>query len=138
MPFDHEKLDVYKAAAAFVVLTEQIVDQFPPGRAYLTDQLRRASSSIAFNIAEGAGEFTRQDKARFYRMARRSGTECAAILDVSKRLGLIEPKLFEQAYGLLFRIVSMLTRMVRSLGEKPGTGTGTGAPAARAGTELAR
>lgn len=135
MPFDHEKLDVYKAAADFVVLTEQVVDQFPTGRAYLTDQLRRASSSIAFNIAEGAGEFTRQDKARFYRMARRSGTECAAILDVSKRLGLVEPKPFELAYSLLFRIVSMLTRMVRSLAQKPGTGTGTGAPAARAGTE---
>jgi four helix bundle protein len=42
------------------------------------------------NIAEGAGEFSPSEKARFYRMARRSATECAAILHVCRRLALVE------------------------------------------------
>jgi 23S rRNA-intervening sequence protein len=53
-------------------------------RAYLTAQLQRAGTSIALNSAEGAGEFSPHEKSRFYRMAKRSGTETAAILDVAK------------------------------------------------------
>jgi four helix bundle protein len=46
------------------------------------NQLRRATTSICLNIAEGAGEFSAKEKAPFYRIAKRAATECAAILDV--------------------------------------------------------
>ncbi len=80
--FDHEKLDVYQAAIEFVIVIESLVNQFPKGRAYLIDQLQRAGSSVLLNRAEGAGEFSANEKIRFYRMARRSATESAAILDI--------------------------------------------------------
>ena len=86
MQFDHEKLDVYVATMDFVALAQRIIAALPVGHASLADQLRRAATSIALNIAEGAGEFSKPDKARFYRFARRSGTECAAALDVAVRL----------------------------------------------------
>ena len=70
----------------FVALAHRILAALPVGHAGLGDQLRRAATSIALNIAEGAGEFSKPDKARFYRFARRSGTECAAALDVAVRL----------------------------------------------------
>jgi len=54
--FDHEKLDVYQAAIGFVVLVDEIIPTLPRGQAYLVDQIQRAASSIALNIAEGAGE----------------------------------------------------------------------------------
>ncbi len=111
--FDHEKLHVYQAAIEFVVLTESIVMQFPKGRGYLVDQLQRACSSVALNIAEGAGEFSTNEKIRFYRMARRSATECASILDICTHLNLINEKMGLKSRDLLFRIVSMLTKMVR-------------------------
>ena len=56
--FDHEKLDVYKVAIEWVILSEKIAQQLPRGRAYLVDQLQRAGTSIPFNIAEGAGEYS--------------------------------------------------------------------------------
>lgn len=71
-------------------------------------------------------------------MARRSATECAAILDVSQRLRLVTDSAFTAARELLIRIVSMLVRTVRSLDgqaqavtaipepTKAGTGTLTG------------
>lgn len=37
---------------------------------------------MPLNITEGAGEYSKSEKERFYRMARRSATECTAIFDV--------------------------------------------------------
>ena len=111
--FDHEKLDVYQAAIEFVVIIETIVKQFPKGRAYLIDQLQRAGSSVTLNIAEGAGEFSVNEKIRFYRMARRFATECAGILDICMRLNLVDANTNLKSRGWLLRIVSMLTKMAR-------------------------
>src|SRR5215210_5652179 len=86
--FEHERLDVYKASIELLVLADAIAATLPRGRGYLADQLRRAASSISFNIAEGAGEFAADEKARFYRIARRSATESAAILDACRALSL--------------------------------------------------
>ena len=123
--FDREKLDVYKAAIELVVLIDEIVNQLPRGRAYLVDQLQRAGTSVPLNIAEGAGEYSSNEKCRFYRMAKRSATECAAIIDVCQRLKLMECVQLTKARDLLFRIVSMLTKMA-CITKKPGTGTHAG------------
>ena len=104
----------------------RILEQMPPGRGYLKDQLGRAALSIVNNTAEGAGEFKPSDKARFYRMACRSATECAAILDVCRQLEIADRTLREQGRELLLRIVSMLTRLAKThQRKKSGTGTGT-------------
>ena len=86
--FDHERLDVYQVALDFVVLADEVAERLPRGRSALADQLQRAATSVPLNIAEGAGEYSRKEKARFYRIALRSATESAAILDVSRRLQL--------------------------------------------------
>ena len=111
--FDHEKLDVYRASIAFVLVVDEIVKILPRGRAYLNDQLQRAGSSITLNIAEGAGEYSRNEKIRFYRMAKRSATECASILDICRHLQLVNPQLYSQGRELLLRIVAMLTKLVQ-------------------------
>ena len=98
--FDHEKLDVYEVAIDFVVLANDIAERLPRGRAYVADQLQRAATSIALNVAEGTGEFSSKEKARFYRMAKRSATECAAILDVCSRLALTEKSSLAQSTPL--------------------------------------
>jgi len=112
--FDHEKLDVYKVSIDFVVMMDQIIEQFPRGRAYLADQLQRAATSVPLNIAEGAGEYSGAEKNRFYRIAKRSATECAGILDICMRLRLIEKDQYVQGRELLTRIVSMLTKLAQN------------------------
>lgn len=113
--FDHERLDVYGVAAEFVVLADAVVADLPRGRAYLADQLQRAATSIVLNIAEGAGEKSPPDKARFYRFACRSATECAAILDLCQRLGLSDSARVAEGRSLLVRSVQMLVRLSQSL-----------------------
>ena len=121
--FEHERLDVYQAAIQFLVLGDTIAGALPRGRSYLADQLRRAASSVSFNIAEGAGEFAAADKARFYRMARRSATESAAILDACRILALTDESTTQTGRVLLLRVVAMLTAMVLKLS---GSGSGSG------------
>src|ERR1700733_11174547 len=109
--FSHEKLDVYRVSIQWIVLINKIIEKLPRGTFYLVDQLQRAGTSIPLNIAEGAGEYSHNEKLRFYRMARRSATECAAILDIIQNLSLTEESqyLFE-GRELLMRIVAMLTK----------------------------
>ena len=124
--FTHEKLDVYRRAIDFVAVAENIAGSLERGRGYLADQLRRASTSIVLNVAEGAGEFNRREKSRFYRIAKRSATECAAILDVCVRFELSSTEKIQEGRTFLHRVVAMLTRLVQS-----GTDAGTDADAGR-------
>jgi four helix bundle protein len=111
--FDHEKLDVYQVSIDFVILIDAIVDHLPRGRAYLVDQLLRAGTSVTLNIAEGAGEYSVSEKSRFYRMAKRSATECAGVLDICRRLQLIKEDLYLKGRELLLRIVAMLIKLTK-------------------------
>jgi four helix bundle protein len=113
MRFDHERLDVYRASLGIVVTSNRLVAALPPGYGYLTDQLRRAALSVTLNIAEGAGEYAPAEKARFYRMAKRSATECAAVLDVAKELAIADEAAAEDGLDRLFKIVAMLVKLCK-------------------------
>lgn len=134
--FDHERRDVYRAAIEFLGFADDIVERLPRGRTHLGDQLQRAATSIPLNIAEGAGEFSVNDKRRFYRMALRSLTECAAILVVCRTLRPAEEATLASGRDLLVRIVSMLTRMAKP--SESGTGTGTGCVMKTVGVQQVR
>jgi four helix bundle protein len=60
-----------------------------PGPANLRDQLQRAASSIALNLAEGSGKTSRKDQLRFYEIALGSLRECEAAIDL---LGATDPQ----------------------------------------------
>ncbi len=119
--FEHQRFKVYESAAVFVSLAHELIGALPPGNATLSDQLRRASISVCLNIAEGAGEFRSSEKARFYRIARRSATECAAILArISHRRSTTSPQSSALA---VFRSVGLLDVLYKydcgGLGRKP-------------------
>ncbi len=116
--FDFERLDVFRVALDAVAILDQWAEALPDGRAYIRDQLRRAANSIALNIAEGAGEFAPAEKARFYRMARRSATECAGQVMVCRRLGLTEAPSVDGALDVLQRVIGMLVTLVRRCGAR--------------------
>ena len=79
---------MYQAGIEFVAKADDIVEQLPRGRAYLADQLQRAATSVPLNVAEGAGEFSRKDKARFYRMASAAGRRSALHYWMSRKVRL--------------------------------------------------
>ena len=117
MQLDHERLDVYDLALDFLVVANGIIEELPRGRSHLADQFTRASLSIVLNVAEGAGKRSKLDKRRYYVTARGSATESAALLDVCKRLELLNESGHGMAKGMLVRIVSMLIKLAQSCEE---------------------
>lgn len=108
---------VYQKAIAATVEAETVARRIGPGRRDLADQLRRASTSIPLNIAEGAGEFSPREKVRFYRMARRSACECFAILDVIDRVVPAAGNA-EETRVQLDEVLALLHRLMASI-ERP-------------------
>ena len=111
MTLDHTKLEVYHRALDLLDHVDEVYEAMPPGRGHFRDQLDRAATSIVLNIAEGAGEFSKDEKHRFYRIARRSATETAAILDVLQRRRAVDTAIIQPTRDLLIRVVSMLVRL---------------------------
>lgn len=111
---EHEKLEVYGRAVATVRQLEGVARAIPDVRGDLRDQLRRASTSIVLNLAEGANEFSAADKARFYRMARRSAGECLAILDIIDCV-LLEPIATSEVRAALLGVMETLNKLVLAL-----------------------
>jgi four helix bundle protein len=111
--FDHEKLEVYQEALAFVAWVEPLLQELPKSVS-VRDQLDRASTSIVLNLAEGNGKFTSPDRCRFFDIARGSALECAAALDVLACQGRCESSVVEPGKERLRRIVSMLVGLIKA------------------------
>jgi four helix bundle protein len=79
----------------------------------LLDQLRRAASSILFNIAEAADRTGSADAARVYAIARGSAMECAAVLDALSVLKVVDGRTQQRGCELLEAVVAMLTKLCR-------------------------
>ena len=113
LTLDHEKLEVYRESLAFVAWLEPLIKKLPT-RVAARDQLDRASTSIALNLAEGNGKYTPADRCRFFDISRGSALECAAALDVLASQGRFEPAVVDPGKERLRRIVSMLVGLIKA------------------------
>jgi four helix bundle protein len=113
MAFAFEKLVVYQKAVAFADNICQQTSEFPRGFSFLADQLNRASLSIAANIAEGNGRFTKADRRNFFGIARGSAQECVPLLELGKRRGLIRTEDHEGLKADLEEISRMLSGLIK-------------------------
>ena len=75
MPFHHEKLTVYKRALEFATWSQELIESVTK-KTSTRDHLERVGDSIALNIAEGNGKFSRKDRARFFQIAHSSALGC--------------------------------------------------------------
>jgi len=90
MPFAFENLHVYQKAVTFADAVCTITRELPRGYFFLADQLNRASLSIAANIAEGNGRFTKGERRNFFGIARGSLHECVPLLELAARQGVLK------------------------------------------------
>ena len=81
----------------------------------MTSQLRRGSSSIPANIAEGCGRSTDRDFARFLDIAAGSALEIEYYLLLSHDLGLLEQPAHEVLHGRTTEVKRMLTGLIQRL-----------------------
>jgi four helix bundle protein len=85
-PLPHRRLVAYEVAVEFLraILACSISD------ARLREQATKSAKSVCLNIAEGAGRFSRADKARCYAIARGEAIEAAAAVEIGRADGLVE------------------------------------------------
>ena len=76
------RLPIHKDVVAFLLAVDDVVANLPRDRWYLRDQIRRAALSVLLNLREGASETLPREKARLYRLAKRSAAEAAAGLEI--------------------------------------------------------
>jgi four helix bundle protein len=87
----------------------EVVPVLPPEEKYaMGTQLRRASQSIAANVAEGYGRFYYQEGVRFCYTARGSLDEVFTYLTLANELGYIKP----ESYASLVQDVDALRRLI--------------------------
>ena len=87
---DYRDLLVWQRAVDFVAEIYRISAQFPRTEQFgLTAQLRRASVSVAVNIAEGSGRATSRDLLNFLSNARGSLKESESLVFVAQRLDFV-------------------------------------------------
>jgi len=79
----------------------------------LRDQALRAAKSVCLNIAEAAGRTTRPEKARVFTIARGETCEAAAAVEIASIAGDCIPDAAARANELAFRLVGLLTGLIR-------------------------
>ena len=115
MPFHHEKLIVYQRALQFGTWSQDLIESLDK-KTSTRDHLERSGDSIALNIAERNGKFSRQDRARFFQIAHGSALESAACLDLVVARRCCPADAIVKGKAILEEIVKMLFAMLDQLG----------------------
>jgi len=88
---------------------------FPKSELFgLSSQIKRASTSIVANIAEGFGRYTFADKAHKYVIARGECTEVEAFLHIAVRVKILTEAKAHKAMALSNRTGKLLSGLIQS------------------------
>jgi four helix bundle protein len=113
--YSFEKLEVWKESIKLIKSIYDLTKDFPESEKFgLVNQLRRASVSIASNLAEGTSRSTNKDKAHFTTMAFSSLMEVLNQLIISKELNYISKKNIEELREHISKISNMLNALRKS------------------------
>jgi len=113
-----EKLEVYQRSVDFADKIAALTETFPRGYGFLVDQLNRAAVSIATNLAEGNGRFTRPDRRNFFTIARGSAQECIPLLEIARRRGLVKEMESLASKERLEVIAKMISGLINGLDKR--------------------
>ena len=113
---DFGELKVWQKAHQLTLAVYETTRSFPREELYgLTSQLRRASSSIATNLAEGCGRSSDSDMARFCSMAMGSASELEYLLMLARDLALLQDNQAEPLALATTEVKRMLASLIQKL-----------------------
>jgi four helix bundle protein len=113
---DFKQLQVWEKSKQFAVNIYKATASFPISEQYgIISQLRRASSSISANIAEGCGRKTNKDFASFLHNALGSNKECENFLLLSKDLGYLKEQDFQELTQRTQEVGKMLVSLIKKI-----------------------
>jgi len=108
---NHQRLKCYQIAMSMTKAIPGLIERWPKGYYYLSDQLKRAMSSVVLNIAEGNSRTSYKERSRFFTISRSSASEVSSILEIAYGYHLINESQsvylqdqLLQVYKILFKL----------------------------------
>jgi four helix bundle protein len=109
-PGAKQREGVYESALELTALVDQLVEA-TVARFHLKETLDRSSTVIALRIAQAAGETSKGERRRQYRLARRAATDCGAVLDILARRPGADPAVLGPARQLVLVLATQLAHL---------------------------
>ena len=115
----YKDLDVWRLAMELTVEVYRATASLPREELYgLTGQMRRASTSIAANIAEGYGRESTPSFIQFLRIAQGSSKELETHIMIAQRVELLPEATADALIGKGDTVGKLLRGLIRSLEAK--------------------
>ena len=113
---NYKDLRVWDEAHSLTLAVYKVTSAFPKDERFgLTSQIRRASVSIAANLAEGCGRRSDGEMGRFVQIAMGSGAELSYHLLLSRDLDFIAKEEWSVLNTDLERVMKMLSALSAKL-----------------------
>ncbi len=113
---DYQKFEFWKRSHELTLRIYKTTKSFPKDELYgLVSQMRRSSSSVATNIAEGCGRFSNAELNRFLVIASGSLSELHYQIILCKDLSYISESLFKELIDECIQIRKMIHRYCEKL-----------------------
>jgi four helix bundle protein len=115
----HKDLDVWKQALDLSADVYRLTEAFHREEIYgLSSQMRRASVSVASNIAEGAARRTDRDFIHFLHVALGSTSELDTQAEIAIRVGHVDKESMLNLQRRIATVARMLYGLIRSVERK--------------------
>jgi four helix bundle protein len=115
----YKRIIAWQKAVQLTTVIYKITDQFPQKELYgLSSQMRRASISIASNIAEGYRRKTTKDYENFVRIAYGSASELETQLIIAEQIGYLNKQMMSSVETILIDVLKLLNNLSFSLRKK--------------------
>ena len=99
---------IYQRTVELLQVVKTVIEELPPGYAFLADQLRRASFGILLNFAEGCGKHTAKDRKRFFYISKGSSYEVYSALEAGRIFQVVSIENCTNGQNLCDQIGAML------------------------------
>jgi four helix bundle protein len=117
MAFAFEKLKVYQHALDFAVAVIDVIDDIDTPRKHfrLIEQLEASCTSVALNISEGKGRYSKKEFRQFLYIARGSLYETITMLQIFRRKKWLSQASYQKLYSAAEEISKMLSGLINSI-----------------------
>jgi four helix bundle protein len=113
---DFKKLVVWQKAHELVLLVYRLTKKFPKEERFnLIDQMRRAATSIATNIAEGCGKYSQKDFVAYLQVSQGSSQEIEYLTILSKDLEYLTSEEFDDLNSRINEVKAMLIGLIQKV-----------------------
>jgi len=119
MGYRFEKLIAWQKAMNFCLKIYAVTKSFPKEELYgITSQIRRATTSIALNIAEGSACPSKKEFIRFLYISLRSQYEVVTLIKLCHRLKLLEDRQNDELLDAAGEVGRLVQGLINSLKTK--------------------